>query len=152
MCSTHGFWHKVLGVLAFFVVEQVSDNTRQQEQNVFWTSLLFQNNAGKMLTCIPLVQQNCRKQLRAPIHPHVLPGFYSKSSWCQTAGCLQGQWTLNHHNAPHSPGPVLVSWRFTQLASWLKQLLRWKALKKCNTSNTGNHWSSWDVTEMATWL
>lgn len=71
MCSSHGFWHKVLGVLAFLVLEQESDNTRQQEQNVFLTNLLFQTNAGKMLTyqCVSLVQQNCWEQLRAPIHP-----------------------------------------------------------------------------------
>lgn len=68
MCSTHGFWHKVLVVLAFFVVEQVCYNKSQQEQSVFWTNLLFQNNAGKMLTCqyVSLVQQNCWKSSEHP--------------------------------------------------------------------------------------
>lgn len=68
MCSIHGFWHKVWGVLAFFVVEQVSDNTRQQEQNVFWTNLLFQNTAGKMLTYqhVPLVQKTAESNPEPP--------------------------------------------------------------------------------------
>lgn len=98
MFSVHGFWHKVLGVLVFFSVEQVSHNTRQQEQNVFLTNLLFQNNAGKMLTYqyISLVQQNCWKQLRAHIHlQHCISslGSLAKASRLQAFSRGSGHWT-----------------------------------------------------------
>lgn len=114
MFSTHGFWHKILGVLAFLVVEQVSNNTRQQEQNVLLTNLLFQNNAGKMLTYqhVSHVQQNCWEQLRAHIHlQHCICSLGSLAkgpgSRLQAFSRSRGHWT--NHDAAHSPGLMLAS-------------------------------------------